>query len=1233
MIKQVFKSAMMETFDAAVASIPPESHLVRQLHLKSKLSRRNGDVTICTQCSLDRLERLEAQTKAWSGVICAAVMCPCPCGPESLRDAKHCILALHGRVEAKGGPCRLDIVLVAHEQKKNSKDFPCEEPWRYPINSLRNVALQSAATELVIVLDVDFLPGFGIQEQLRKVDVYSGYLRACTELRRVIILPALEEAPDPEDNNPDSRPWEKDHLQSAFQIVSGSKASVENLWARGKLRTFAVDKYPRGHAPTDTDRWISSAATYEVQYEVDYEPYFLCSRRLVPWYDERFTGYGKNKVIHVFHTAVLDFRFWVHPEWYVIHVYHEGSRAWQATLGSDPHASKRLSDVKRLYAVAKHQLLSLPTHSGVHLPTNPCACTASKASVPSTTWLPWKKGHDMPREKEPMGHWNQADQPSSVLLQTSTKKYVQALYDLRHHFCVSKLQPVAVHRSKLKPNFKDISLVTVATPDRLQRLVAQCWRWKGVVCAAVYAPPNSDVKDLGRQVMELHQEIEKAGRCRLDIILMELAKDEKSKCIGRRAASSFDLCPINGLRNAALKLATTDLVLILDVDLLPAASLNDCFLDEQQYKCLWRMAVEERTAVVIPSFEYADANVEEYPAAKTAKKSISGFDMGKEKSAENDYALQEVSHISDTQEMTEQGVQTICNGLDSGSLRGFHVNHYPAGHNPTDFEKWRELSDSSNDGERPCCEVCRSYNIKFSEGFEPFVICSRKLIPNFDERFRGYGFDKVTFFYHLHQSGFGFRVLVHSFALDVPHPKSQDWMKTFGPTADPLQHTRVKALYQRAKREIRILTGGSALANYVVEEMPIHLVGSAKAAAGLFSRSNKKFRSVSLERHNRSTLEGLQLVWQGTIRRQDENHIPSPEFHEEEKSSSLPTTCPEEMISMGSEISEFSQKDLAAAAKGRPSCFGWSKSGAHGDGSFASSEPKSFQSMDWVRTLEEFDWDSAGWELKCKADSLSNCSVVKAPDPISEKEWFQPGGYWLRISMSAGSWSPQASRSVGITTGGVSVRSVLPIRAVKQVVVRYMVRFPSSFEWVKGGTLPGVWVDNVVQGNFGWRSGGEGHLSTALIGLSRTESEKRQPSLTKKTSKLSRPFYFVPEQWHALQLIVAVVDRKGPSEPDRSGDESNNQVVSNSHTLGIGSIRDGAVVDLRAFVDFELVSTIRYPHQGGGGSPNVTTTSPGPGPGTSMGLFLSCFFGGKTQDWAATDDTHIDFSQFEIWTD
>jgi hypothetical protein len=180
----------------------------------------------------------------------------------------------------------------------------------------------------------------------------------------------------------------------------------------------------------------------------------------------------------------------------------------------------------------------------------------------------------------------------------------------------------------------------------------------------------------------------------------------------------------------------------------------------------------------------ADGIVGKSPTSQLSRNIRSRFSFrGDAKKIKKQSTIQDLEHISDAQEMVVKGVDAVCKGFANGDLRGFHVNHYPAGHTPTDFEKWRRIRT----GEIPCCEVCRSFSIRYEEGFEPFIICARKLIPSFDERFRGYGYDKVAFFYHLHLIGFKFRALLHSCALDIPHHRSQDWLRTFGPGADSFQ--------------------------------------------------------------------------------------------------------------------------------------------------------------------------------------------------------------------------------------------------------------------------------------------------------------------------------------------------------------------------------------------------------------------------------------------------------------
>jgi glycosyltransferase-like protein LARGE len=57
----------------------------------------------------------------------------------------------------------------------------------------------------------------------------------------------------------------------------------------------------------------------------------LAARADVPWYDERFKGYRKNKVVHLMHLAATGVAFEVAPHSYVVHVPHPEGASWAAT--------------------------------------------------------------------------------------------------------------------------------------------------------------------------------------------------------------------------------------------------------------------------------------------------------------------------------------------------------------------------------------------------------------------------------------------------------------------------------------------------------------------------------------------------------------------------------------------------------------------------------------------------------------------------------------------------------------------------------------------------------------------------------------------------------------------------------------------------------------------------------------------------------------------------------------
>lgn len=56
--------------------------------------------------------------------------------------------------------------------------------------------------------------------------------------------------------------------------------------------------WPKGHAPTDYAKWRTATVPYRVAWQPDFEPYVVV-RRDCPRYDQRFVGFGWNKVSHI----------------------------------------------------------------------------------------------------------------------------------------------------------------------------------------------------------------------------------------------------------------------------------------------------------------------------------------------------------------------------------------------------------------------------------------------------------------------------------------------------------------------------------------------------------------------------------------------------------------------------------------------------------------------------------------------------------------------------------------------------------------------------------------------------------------------------------------------------------------------------------------------------------------------------------------------------------------------
>ena len=77
--------------------------------------------------------------------------------------------------------------------------------------------------------------------------------------------------------------------------LAGTKQQLQQMYEARQVIQFA-EFYPVGHRSTDYPKFFKSSVPYAVKFKTGYEPYILVSRRAMPWYDERFRGYGWDKV-------------------------------------------------------------------------------------------------------------------------------------------------------------------------------------------------------------------------------------------------------------------------------------------------------------------------------------------------------------------------------------------------------------------------------------------------------------------------------------------------------------------------------------------------------------------------------------------------------------------------------------------------------------------------------------------------------------------------------------------------------------------------------------------------------------------------------------------------------------------------------------------------------------------------------------------------------------------------
>ncbi|KAL3932480.1 MAG: hypothetical protein SGPRY_000683 [Prymnesium sp.] len=302
--------------------------------------------------------------------------------------------------------------------------------------------------------------------------------------------------------------------------------------------------------------------------------------------------------------------------------------------------------------------------------------------------------------------------------------------------------PVPVLGPSDKP---DVTLVTQASADRLWMVPHICGRWRDAPMIVVSLSMPSARPDW-RQTYG-------GSSCHLTRLQLSSNSDQ-----GGEAAEAY---PINWMRNQGILCVKTTHYFVVDIDFWPSTEL---LTGIRLQLTSWG---NSRRALVVPNFQrsgHGCRNDKKVTACRDAlEKGIIAMP----------------TNFSELQ---------ACLTLNDCSV--FDVEYNPQGQSSTNAKAWRAY------------EGYGSYRIPCiaSDRYEPFVLLHRTTeTPLFDERFQGYGKNKVQLTVHLRYAGFTFDVLARGFVIHFPHHKSASKHKWLHSSA----HSRVEHLFTKFEEELR----------------------------------------------------------------------------------------------------------------------------------------------------------------------------------------------------------------------------------------------------------------------------------------------------------------------------------------------------------------------------------------------------------------------------------------------
>lgn len=282
-------------------------HVSEGLPSCSVMTPEQVSYTLVTQCSEDRLWMMQHHCSRWAAENPkAALISLVVYTNRTLQEIKQRL--------AEKYQCPVDRGLTVQVLARSYADED------YPVNTLRNMALQAVTTTHAAYVDIDFWESTDLYSILQEPVVRT---KLAQSHRHALVLPAFQ-------LRRQCQPWTECPTRN-IPLMPSTKEDMIPFLLNKTITAFDPTNFG-GHGSTRYVDWVDQSADELLPIDCvrsnRYEPYLVVRVcRDLPPFQPAFTGYGKNKMTWVMQLRRRGYTFDQLGEAFVVHYPHLDSKA------------------------------------------------------------------------------------------------------------------------------------------------------------------------------------------------------------------------------------------------------------------------------------------------------------------------------------------------------------------------------------------------------------------------------------------------------------------------------------------------------------------------------------------------------------------------------------------------------------------------------------------------------------------------------------------------------------------------------------------------------------------------------------------------------------------------------------------------------------------------------------------------------------------------------------------